>query len=260
MPRLEKMMQNYELQIEREALKDVERKKQQAAAASSKFSDPNALIGGFQRGTGKVRKGDIEQEKFLKSMKGDSPQEMPQDLIDFLNEMGPLKKEVDKTFTSRRIVEQIQKDGVGEEAFFEKEARERRLKQRRDRLYSKNLLAATGDSAVQDSPSSYGSVSEAGEEKVAQKNILLTDDQIAELLRKRRSTDEKNSVQDADDIIQQILENIDIPVIMVDTDKGLVAAWKYNCLALQNLGLELYETFGSTTDSPENATLKVDGK
>lgn len=76
--------------------------KSSAGAATTRFTDPNAVLGGFQRGEGPQRDArDEGQRAFLQQQQrrgggedkgGEVPKEMPPDLIQFLNDVGPLKK------------------------------------------------------------------------------------------------------------------------------------------------------------------------
>ncbi|CAJ1915693.1 unnamed protein product [Cylindrotheca closterium] len=69
--------------------------------------------GGFMRGDGvgsqDVR--DVGQEMYLRDKQKGAPQEMPEDLLKFITDVGPAKQEVDKDNTSKRLLE---KENAGE--------------------------------------------------------------------------------------------------------------------------------------------------
>lgn len=59
----------------------------------TRFTDPNAVEGGFTRGEGPQQNArDAAQQAFLRAQAGASPQELPDDLLQFLKDVGPLKK------------------------------------------------------------------------------------------------------------------------------------------------------------------------
>jgi hypothetical protein len=63
--------------------------------------------GGFLRGDGLASQDirDVGQEMFLKSQQKDAPQEMPADLLRFIQDVGTAKKSVDKEMTASRLLE-----------------------------------------------------------------------------------------------------------------------------------------------------------
>ena len=63
--------------------------------------------GGFLRGDGLASEDirDVGQEIFLQSQQKDAPQEMPSDLIRFIQDIGPAKRDVDKEKTSSRLLD-----------------------------------------------------------------------------------------------------------------------------------------------------------
>jgi hypothetical protein len=64
--------------------------------------------GGFMRGDGvgsqDVR--DVGQEMYLRDKQKGAPQEMPEDLLKFITDVGPAKQVVDKDTTSKRLLEE----------------------------------------------------------------------------------------------------------------------------------------------------------
>mmetsp|Transcript_34682 Transcript_34682/g.84111 ORF Transcript_34682/g.84111 Transcript_34682/m.84111 type:complete len:283 (-) Transcript_34682:4330-5178(-) len=69
--------------------------------------------GGFMRGDGlgsqDIR--DVGQEMYLKEKQKGAPEEMPEDLLKFITDVGPAKQVVDKDRTSNRLLEE---DNAGE--------------------------------------------------------------------------------------------------------------------------------------------------
>lgn len=93
--RLEKGMQKYRGEMEKDIQRTIQEKQRQATPGG--FTDPNALDAGFTRGQSAPIRQDQEQEAFLRSQ---SPvvdnQEMPEDLIRFLQDMGPVERKEPK--------------------------------------------------------------------------------------------------------------------------------------------------------------------
>ncbi|KAL3945142.1 MAG: hypothetical protein SGBAC_000745 [Bacillariaceae sp.] len=69
--------------------------------------------GGFMRGDGLASQDirDVGQEIYLKDKQKGAPQEMPDDLLKFITDVGPAKQTVDKDRTSTRLLEE---DNAGE--------------------------------------------------------------------------------------------------------------------------------------------------
>jgi hypothetical protein len=63
--------------------------------------------GGFLRGGGSAADDirDVGQEMYLKSQQKNAPQEMPDDLLKFIQDVGPAKQSIDKERTSTRLLE-----------------------------------------------------------------------------------------------------------------------------------------------------------
>mmetsp|Transcript_30909 Transcript_30909/g.45206 ORF Transcript_30909/g.45206 Transcript_30909/m.45206 type:complete len:362 (-) Transcript_30909:77-1162(-) len=116
-PRLQQMQKKYDKAIMEEVKADIASKKARAAATSNPHTDINALEGGFQRGGDKTLR-EVEQENFLKAGQKEGKdaggvQEMPEDLINFLNAAGPVQRQVDKTQTSPRLYDALAEEEEG---------------------------------------------------------------------------------------------------------------------------------------------------
>eukprot|EP00555_Chaetoceros_dichaeta_P000696 CAMPEP_0198278576 /NCGR_PEP_ID=MMETSP1447-20131203/66452_1 /TAXON_ID=420782 /ORGANISM="Chaetoceros dichaeta, Strain CCMP1751" /LENGTH=326 /DNA_ID=CAMNT_0043973665 /DNA_START=193 /DNA_END=1170 /DNA_ORIENTATION=+ len=98
----------------KDALDDIARKQSHARATGAKYTDPNAQEGGFKRdswgeGKGSGMAQESRQRDFLNEG-GDGenmPQEMPKDLLNFLNAAGPAERKVDKSMTSTKVYESL---------------------------------------------------------------------------------------------------------------------------------------------------------
>jgi hypothetical protein len=100
--RLEQGMQRYRTEMEKDIIRTIQEKHRLAKNKNNPggFTDPNAMDGGFQRGLGPPIRQDIEQEAFLKSQQqqdignddnnNNTNLEMSEDLIKFLQDMGPV--------------------------------------------------------------------------------------------------------------------------------------------------------------------------
>lgn len=64
--------------------------------------------GGFMRGDGLASQDirDLGQEMYLKSKQKGAPQEMPEDLLKFITDIGPARQTVDKEMTTKRLLEE----------------------------------------------------------------------------------------------------------------------------------------------------------
>ena len=101
MPRISKSIQKHESVMAKDALDDIKMKQMRASAAGQKYSDPNASEGGFQRDGWETTRFENEarQNQLMLEKREKAPLEMPQDLLDFLNDAGPLQRKVNKTNT-----------------------------------------------------------------------------------------------------------------------------------------------------------------
>jgi len=114
---LSKAIDSYESKMAKDALDDIARKESRARAAGAKYSDPNALDTGFKRdgwveGKGEGMAQESRQRDFLNDVNqgadgSNGPEEMPKDLLDFLNAAGPLERKVDKSMTSPKVYESL---------------------------------------------------------------------------------------------------------------------------------------------------------
>jgi len=122
---LSKAIDSFESTMTKDALDDIARKQSYARKTGAKYTDPNAQEGGFKRdswgeGKGEGMAQETRQRDFLNedsggrggSGAGGGNQEMPQDLLNFLNAAGPAERKVDKSMTSTKVYESLlEEDG-----------------------------------------------------------------------------------------------------------------------------------------------------
>ena len=245
MPHLSKAINKHEQVMAKDALDDIARKQAHARATNNKYTDPSAMQG-FKRDQWT----DVEslpsergQADFLSQQSSQAPQEMPDDLIKFLNDAGPLERKVDKELTSPKVY-----DSLLEEEEVRKQQQDSNRQRRRRMLpmmgegegntdvdadsISKEKLDGTTVSRT----TNFSTVKK--EEKETE--IRLDDDQMFQLLSKLQTgmitpdayvEENKNEAMTVEQIeenvkiLQYMLENTSIPTLMQDDDKSYVGAW-----------------------------------
>jgi hypothetical protein len=107
--------------------------KKRAPEQASQMTSTPANPGKFMRGEGQEDARDVGQEKFLQRMhniddaeKSKGAREMPDDLLKFINDVGPATKIVDEDFTSPRLLKDGQEELKKQESS-KKSNRERRV-------------------------------------------------------------------------------------------------------------------------------------
>jgi hypothetical protein len=107
--------------------------KKRAPEQATQVTSTAANPGMFMRGEGQEDARDAEQEMFLQRMhniddaeKNKGPREMPDDLLKFINDVGPATKIVDEAFTSPRLLKEGQEELKKQEST-RKSNRERRI-------------------------------------------------------------------------------------------------------------------------------------
>ena len=210
--RLEKGMQKYRNEMEKDIQRNILEKRKQAAGG---YTDPNALDAGFTRGTGPPIRQDAEQEAFLKSQHPIENQEMPQDLIQFLQDMGPVERKVTKGPRLRKHHQQEEQE----------ELRQLEGRQKRD-------MPIMEDTRFMTSRTTNFSRRKEEEDAFAR----LTGRELYQLLQDgNKETNVESLVQmsNADNeekkvytkLLQNTLKYLQIPVIMKDTDDTYVGVW-----------------------------------
>jgi hypothetical protein len=184
------------------------------------------------------------------------------DLIDFLNDTGPLEREVDKKFTSEKVY-----DSLLEEEEQRRQQREEIRQRKRTRMpMMENMNLEEGDNmdgmTVERTTNFSRTVKE---ENVT--DIRLSDKELFDLISKLQkqeiTVDEYLSQKFDKDVLtenkrsenMELLENVKryngIPVLMQDTDRSLVGAPQHNVEALKFLNIRM---------APNNVHLTFDTK
>lgn len=244
MPHLTKAMKSHEKVMAQDAIEDIARKR--AQAGSSKYIDPSAMQG-YRRDTWSDQElipRDKEQLDFLNTSKGDAPQEMPEDLISFLNDAGPLERKVDKKFTSPKVYDSLLE-----------EEEQRRQQQQADKQRRRRIMPmmereesdreGSVDASIDGSTVSRTTNFSTSNSKKDETELTMNDEYLYKLLSDLQSglvtadqflLDKQKKVQNLSAVADQqekeyvgLIENMQrfngIPTLMQDTDKSLVGAW-----------------------------------
>jgi len=255
MPRISKAMDSHERVMAKDALDDIARKRAQATASNSKYTDPSGLHAGFKRDQWNASDSlptERGQSAFLTKANLDTPQEMPDDLLKFLNDAGPMEKRVDKEFTSPKVYESLL---VEEE--------QRRQQQQQDRQRRRRVMPIVGDGELDaDADRMDGTTvsrttnfsTAVRDENEAQVRLgdkelfqLLTDLQAEQItsdafVRNKFSGEEsvtEEQRQDNINLIESMKKYTAIPALMQDTDKSLVGAWPDEIEELKMVGVRM---------------------
>lgn len=264
MPRISKAIESHEKIMAKDALDDIARKK--VKAGSSKYIDPAAMQG-FKRDTWRDEEmipQEYSQRQFLQQ-NNQARQEMPDDLLKFLNDKGPVTKNVDKTLTSPKVYDSLQEE---EEQRRQQEQQQNQRRRRRMPIIG-DINASSGEESVRDGTT----VEKTTNFSTAVKNVndaqlRMTDQEIFDLVSKlnagaiepeRFVMDNLKSLNILEDdpqtkknieLIKHLMNNYAIPVLMEDTDKSIVGAWSgENVNDLRKLGVRM---------APENIRLFFD--
>lgn len=264
-PFLQRAMQRGEAEIIEEAIQEVAEKKRQALSVS-RYSDPSSLLGGFTRGisdnSGDIgpnsdharmnREREARQEEFLKQKNVKTPNEMPDDLLKFINDMGPAQRTIDESRTSKRILKKGKEagsvEGVVED--IEKEQRNRRRQLWSTHSAANTAMIPEGDddnfSDIQSQEEAFVSKEKTEDEK--ENEISYKEEQITELLKnilEQTNGNESEVIRSLeglnkdDSTFEKISSYISYPIIMKDTDDELVGVWSHKVADLKKMGLEL---------------------
>ena len=269
-PILQRAMQRQEKAMVKEALEDIAEKERKALSVT-RFSDPSSLLGGFTRGQiptnatpEMVKKAvdfqgkEAEQEEFIQSKYGDVPKEMPDDLLKFIHDLGPAQKTVDKSRTSKRILKKAgeSNDKSLEEVVDDMEKLERK---RRRQLWSTHTVANTVEIADDDAFKNNDSMAIQREREIEtnttfdKEEILYKEEEIIELLKNilpkqaSKSSDTEENLSGGQTNLNKIFKFISNPILMKDTDEGLVGALPDNVKKLEMMGLKILQQNDAVT-------------
>jgi len=267
MPSLTKAMKSHEKVMAQDAIEDIARKR--AQAGSSKYIDPSAMQG-YRRDTWSEQElipRDKEQLDFLKASRSDAPQEMPEDLISFLNEAGPLERKVDKEFTSPKVYDSLLEE--------EEQRRQQQQadNQRRRRIMPMMEREESGQEGSVDARMDGSTVSRttnfSTSKKKEETEFTMTDEDLYKLLsdlqsglvttdqfllNKQKNVQNLSAVADEQekeyvDLIENMQRFNGIPTLMQDTDKSLVGAWSDQVEQLKLLNVRV---------APDNVSLSYE--
>jgi len=246
MPRLSKLINSHESVMKKDALDEIARKKTLAKFAGNKYSDPNAAQYGFKRDTATKSAKEQDQVTFLKELDKDTPQEIPDDLLKFLNDAGPASQTIDKELTSPRVRD------MKEDERKSHQNQSNKLRKRRKMPMVENLGEGTpSDGLTTERTTSFSTtVRDKNESHTRFSHFevfeMLKKSQFknAEVISKERLESIANSQLEEHVILNgsnpiitdsqkvestRLLLNVikynGSPVLMEDTDKSLVGAW-----------------------------------
>lgn len=239
-PKLSNAMKSYESEVAKEAINDIAKRQAIAKAKGQKYIDPSAQDG-FKRDTwgNQSVPQDMNQKHFLTEQQG-VHEEMPKDLIDFLNEMGPLERTLSKEMTSEKVYDSL----LDEDEQKRQRQQEARQRKRRRMPIVENLQAEGGDEMngmTVERTTNFSQVIKETEEQT----LRLSDEELFDLvhqLQENKTTIDaylsqkfqndllKNEKHQNDNrtLLEQIQRHNGIPILMLDTDKSLIGAPKQN--------------------------------
>ena len=215
----------------------------------------------------KLAKNQLMLEKMDKS-----PQGMPQDLLDFLNDVGPLERKVNKERTSPKVYESLK----SEEEQVRKKVEESRMRKRR--IMPMVEHSSDGEEAEEDGTATSRTTNFSSTNKEEDnQHLRLTDSELFGFL-----TQLKDNKVTAKEIVTQHFENngepilpqdrtvkhidsiknmnkfIGIPILMEDTDKSIIGAWSHRIEDLKSLKIKMaQENIRLAMSEPEQLFVNV---
>mmetsp|Transcript_21133 Transcript_21133/g.29857 ORF Transcript_21133/g.29857 Transcript_21133/m.29857 type:complete len:269 (-) Transcript_21133:1305-2111(-) len=227
--RLDQNLQKARKQMEQDALRSVEKK------ANLKYSDPNALHGGFKRGEGPEIVQDAQQRAFLEQTKGKEVKEMPDELIRFLNDVGPLERKIDRDLTSPRLRKKLQSE------LENSDDGEHRTRREMPIMEDSGFMAQrTTNFSTQEKTSVEEDMSGATDLDLY--NMFLSKKSPEEVIKQfidTKSFADKQKQEKEENLLRHTLDLIGLPVIMKDIDDTYVGAWKDNVKDLEQRRLHV---------------------
>eukprot|EP00980_Cylindrotheca_fusiformis_P005978 scaffold1278_cov191-Cylindrotheca_fusiformis.AAC.3 len=186
--------------------------------------------GGFLRGSGMAGQDirDVSQEMYLKSRQKDAPQDMPDDLLKFIQDVGPARQSIDEKMTAKRLLE---KENVGE---LEKKESERKVPRKRMDMplmgedYDFSVTRNTNfTNSAQEVDRDFGVSNMEFYELVRQKGTtgIDKDSVVEQFYKKLVSADDKWSEEEEEAHKKKLVEAMDavqIPVLRIDPDGNIL--------------------------------------
>jgi len=186
LPTLERWRIREQEMLSREALEVIERQKQEAMSSRNPntisrtlYSDPNARITGFTRGQQYQRISEEELERQIES--NSKEQEINPELLQFLKDVGPMTKSINKNLTSKRV---LQAANLDENKLLDENAQKNTSSRTEGLVAVGNIMSTAGPT--------------------------LTDEEIAHYL-----VSDTSGQQLLSPILKKALETVSIPVLVL---------------------------------------------
>jgi len=276
MPHISKAMETHESSMAKDALQDVARKQAHARSTNTKYSDPSAMQG-FKRDQW-TQQESLPSERYQhdfyapgtttsSATSGSSAgstektnpanMDMPQDLLKFLNDAGPLDKIVDKERTSPKVYEALLEKDEERKQQKQQDGRRRRIMPMVENNNNNNNTDATAgagageememkqDGTTVSRTTNFSTATREHDDESLSK-LRLDDLQMFQLLSGLQAdsitadqyveqyfssngsgsgSGSGNRMEENLQLVQQMKEYTAIPTLMQDTDKSFVGAW-----------------------------------
>lgn len=244
--------------IEQAAVKErtqAEQAAQQRSKASPAFSDPHALHGGFTRGEGNVTSAaDQRQQQAIAQRPGATGeyQEMRQDLIQFINDMGPLKRKdqmEEKKQRKTRLPKSLREQLDEQEAVSKRPVSQRKKVSMplAEKVEGYETIRSTSFSSKEEviDPKDFGGTGDVLDifELLHFKRKKGSTDEAVDAFYRKHVSSERESKWDHEDqerhktMLHNVLNSIELPIVMKDTDNSMVGAWPSRVEELKEIKL-----------------------
>lgn len=300
MPRIFKAIESRDSVMAKDALEDIARKQAHARATNTKYSDPSAMQG-FKRDQWADHESlpsEKGQNEFYSNQSDESKEsaikDMPDDLIQFLNDAGPLKKQIDKDFTSPKVYESLLEEDEQRKQQKQQDSRKTRrimpmVGDDDDDDVNNNNNSGFGDGTITEEEAALGLEKKDGtmvsrttnfsnartSQDDNEPQLRLDDEEMFRLLsdlqadqmtadqyiesvtstvtkenakkisasastsKSALTKEQEQMMEDNLNLIRNMKEYSAIPVLMQDTDKTYVGAWKDNLEDLKLMGVRI---------------------
>lgn len=280
-------METHESSMAKDALQDVARKQAHARSTNTKYSDPSAMIG-FKRDQWTQQESlpsERDQHDFYANAnasnsaitssaphqpgtssteKNPANMDMPQDLLKFLNDAGPLDKTVDKQMTSPKVYEALLEKDEQRKQQKQQDGRRRRVM---PMVENNDNTKYTGgeememkeDGTTVSRTTNFSTATREHDDELLSK-LRLDDLQMFQLLSglqadsftadqyvEQHFSGSGNGsgsgirMEENLQLVQQMKEHTAVPTLMQDTDKSFVGAWDERLEELKLMGLRIAE-------------------
>lgn len=208
-----------------------------AAAVSAQYSDPSAIAGFRRRLDGQ----DLKQQQFLQQKAGGRPnQEMPPELLKFLNDVGPVRK--------RDSSKQLG-DRAGRESTSTIDASRRKepmplaesvtgFETDRTTSFSHKHDVVDPKELSVDVVGLYALLAQHDQYSVSS-NVELVSDYYEQLIRGRNAEWTVSEQRSHKELLQNTIKYCSLPVIMKDTDDDFIGTWQHRVEELERMKVSL---------------------